>query len=730
MPVNKNRINNYWVLCLFLGGLFSESSLNVSAQRTPLDSFNITWTTPGPGSAESMPLGNGDIGLNAWVEPGGDLLFYISKTDAWGDQVTPGMDGWMKQGGILSKLGMVRVSVGGSTAVFRQVLRLRQGEILVQEGEGAAAVRLRLWVDANHPVIRVEVEGGQPFLAKVSLEDWRLQEGDTIVKAGRDNITWYHRNKPADQGTAVSGLANDKGLQDSALANIVFGGVIHGPGLVRSGDNRLVSAKAVRRQVISIDALTAKTATSREWLSLLDKQKARTGALDWEGNRKAHGEWWDKFWDRSWIMVSGDNAAWETTRGYILQRYVTACAGRGAYPIKFNGSIFVVDNPEWKSNRQVTPMNADFRAWGGMFWFQNTRPMYWPRLMAGDFDMMEPLFRMYVNLLPVNAALVQKYYGHGGAYFQETTPFWGGIPYMGPEVKENYTNHYFTSVLELSMMMLDYYDYTEDRPFARQYLMPLASAALRFFDEHFGRDSAGRLLLDPDNSIEMFWKVHDPAPDIAGLTAVLTRMVDLPAELGGDRERWKKLLSILPELPRDSLKLLPYTGPQTAHPHNLENPELYAIYPFCLYGMGKPGLDLARHTFDVRHFREKGCWNQDPIQAALLGYADVAKEYVYYALTRKDPRLKFPAFWARAHDYEPDEDNGGNGENGLQKMLMQTPGRKILLLPAWPKGWDADFKLHAPYNTTLQGRVVNGKVENLVVTPASRAADVKILTYE
>jgi hypothetical protein len=29
-------------------------------------------------------------------------------------------------------------------------------------------------------------------------------------------------------------------------------------------------------------------------------------------------------------------------------------------------------------------------------------------------------------------------------------------------------------------------------------------------------------------------------------------------------------------------------------------------------------------------------------------------------------------------------------------MLMQTVGRKILLLPAWPKNWNADFKLHAP----------------------------------
>jgi hypothetical protein len=74
----------------------------------------------------------------------------------------------------------------------------------------------------------------------------------------------------------------------------------------------------------------------------------------------------------------------------------------------------------------------------------------------------------------------------------------------------------------------------------------------------------------------------------------------------------------------------------------------------------------------------------------------------------------------------PDEDNGGNGELGLQKMLIQCDGRKILLLPAWPKEWSADFKLHAPFNTTVEGRVEGGKIMNLEVNPESRRVDVEI----
>jgi hypothetical protein len=66
-----------------------------------LGACNVSWDVPGPGSAESMPIGNGDIGLNVWVETNGELAFYISKTDAWGGEVKPAWDRWMNQGGVL-----------------------------------------------------------------------------------------------------------------------------------------------------------------------------------------------------------------------------------------------------------------------------------------------------------------------------------------------------------------------------------------------------------------------------------------------------------------------------------------------------------------------------------------------------------------------------------------------------------------------------------------------------
>lgn len=710
----KRKLLTGFLLCSCLLKAYSQ---DISSQ---LNRYNVVWNEPGPTSFQSMPIGNGDIGLNVWTEPSGDINFYISKTDAWGEE-TEKRGSWMAEGGVLMKLGKVRVSFPEvpfkQGDVFSQILKLKQGEIQITRGSGQNEIIVKIWVDANNPVVRIESQSKQKVLMNVTLDNWRLNAGDKIVDA-KNAIEWYHRN-------------SDKA--DTAIRNIVFGAKIKGANFINQNNAILVSQSPQTQQAFAIYPLTKRVTAIEDWNKALQTSIEITDAKDIGIAKASHYKWWNTFWNRSWVFVTGDSLADKVTQGYVLQRFVTACAGRGAYPIKFNGTIFTMDNPAFKQDGKAHPMNADFREWGGQYWFQNTRAMYWPMLASGDFEMMKPLFKMYADLLPANRKQVRQYYKHDGAYFAETTPFWGGLTYVGPEVPENWTAHYFTPILELSMMMLDYYQYTGDEKFARETLLPVASEGLRFYDQHFPRDNNGKLLMDSVNSIEMYWKVHNPAPDIAGLHVVTKRLLELPSNMvsTNQRKEWSRFLSELPELPigeKNKEKiLLPYTGPQTARGRNLENPELYAVYPFRMYGIGKNNLDMAVHTFQARIWKDKGCWVQDPIQAAMLGLGDVAKEYVSFNLTRKSSALKFPAFWDRGHDYAPDQDNGGNGLNGLQQMLLYVDGKKIFLLPAWPKGWNANFKLNAPYNTTIQASVKNGKIEKLQVFPASRAKDVQIL---
>jgi alpha-L-fucosidase 2 len=158
----------------------------------------------------------------------------------------------------------------------------------------------------------------------------------------------------------------------------------------------------------------------------------------------------------------------------------------------------------------------------------------------------------------------------------------------------------------------------------------------------------------------------------------------------------------------------------------MQNPELYTIFPYRLYGVDKPDLALARNAFAARRFPWDFCWGQDGPQAAVLGLTPTAQKAVIHEFEDYGPQ-RFQCFWKAGGDWIPDLDNGGTGMMTLEMMLMQTDGKRIDLLPAWPKDWSADFKLHAPYQTTVEGHVANGKIVRLRVTPNSRARDVLIV---
>jgi hypothetical protein len=145
-----------------------------------------------------------------------------------------------------------------------------------------------------------------------------------------------------------------------------------------------------------------------------------------------------------------------------------------------------------------------------------------------------------------------------------------------------------------------------------------------------------------------------------------------------------------------------------------------------MFGVGKRGLDTALNTFryDTNVVKFKGYvgWKQDNIWAARLGLKDEAWKLTELKLQNSGRR--FPAFWGPGFDWVPDHNWGGSGMIGLQEMLLQTDGKKILLFPAWPKDIDVHFKLHAPGNTMVEAVMKKGKLTLLKVWPENRKTDI------
>ena len=733
-------------------------------ETDPLDAYNVVWTTPSKDSSGSMPLGNGEIGVNLWVGQDGDLLLYISRTDAWDENAR------------LVKLGRVRVRLSPNPfkqgTPFRQELKLRQGEAVIDVGE----MRLRLWVDAARPVIWLEVERNSPFSIEAAVELWRTEKRpldpgemsavdrfsknepplvypDTVAEARGDSVMWYHRNSASLFPVTLKLQGLEKLLPEipDPLLNRTFGAVMRGPGMSKAGPLALKSAKPGEKFALSITTLTAQTKTADEWVRRIEEEAGKTASVTPAAARQQHRQWWNQFWERSWMRVTGGEAqeTADLSSGWHLNRYQNACAGRGAYPLKFNGSIFNVDGKHLEDQPYAgyqipagTSYSADFREWGGCYWFQNTRHMFWPMLAAGDLDMMMPLFRMYRDMLPLSRQRTRIYYGHEGAFFPETLHFWGAYFNAGNfgygwdlegkppgRVENGYIRFYWQGGLELLAMMLDYHSMTGDASFARETLLPFADGVTLFYDQHYKRDERGKIRFEPANALETFWDVVNPAPEIAGLDRTLKGLLALPQELATAqwRERWQRMLRELPPYPvkeKDGKRYLDAAEIIRDKNHNGENVAMWSVFPYRVFGVERPDLDMIRHTFETRPFPScpGRCWCNDNTSAAYIGLASEARKHLAERFVRHG-NYRFPVFYTEG-DWTPDIDNGGNAQQALQAMLMQADGRKILLFPAWPKEWNVEFKLHAPMNTSVEGVYRGGKLETLKVTPEARRKDV------
>src|SRR5258708_39083560 len=70
------------IACLIGAGSLMATSLPADI-LSQLNAYNEVWISPSTnGSAGSMPIGNGDITANVWVESGGDLMMYLGKSDS------------------------------------------------------------------------------------------------------------------------------------------------------------------------------------------------------------------------------------------------------------------------------------------------------------------------------------------------------------------------------------------------------------------------------------------------------------------------------------------------------------------------------------------------------------------------------------------------------------------------------------------------------------------------
>lgn len=730
---------------------------------------NVTWTTQSLNSSESMPVGGGDIGLNLWVEKG-EVYLYLSRSGTFDENNT------------LLKLGRVKLKLSPNPfegKTFKQELILNDGYAQISGSTSKLKTQIKIWVDVFNPVIHLDIKSSQKVTTEASYESWRFEDRITkgkennqnaykwapqgVVKTFKDEIgfkgniiQFYHQNKPEtvfDVAVKQQGLENRKTELFNPLKNLIFGGSLHGDKMIPAGNYSgtymntpfqgwtLKSQLPTKSEQITIRLNTSKATSVPAW-------EKEIYAIKTSASQTPSIKWWNDYWKRSFINISAkDETANQSSRNYQLFRFMLGCNAFGKYPTKFNGGLFTYDPQFTDSTLKYTP---DFRNWGGgTHTAQNQRLVYWPLLKSGDFELMKPQFDFYLNLLKNAEIRTEAAWGHKGASFTEQLENFG-LPNpaeygwkrpagfnQGMEYNA-WLEYEWDTVLEFCMMILETERY--DNRDIKQYL-PLIESSLTFFREHYAYlakqrgakalDGNGHMVLYPGSGAETYKMAYNSASTIAALKTVLERLIEYPSLPGNKKKEWTEMLQMIP-----SISFRQFEGHTTISPakvweriNNTESPQLYPVYPWGIYGIGKAGLDTAINTFkydtDVIKFRSHIGWKQDNIFAARLGLTEEAEKLT--TLKLKDSGRRFPAFWGPGFDWTPDHNWGGSGMIGLQEMLMQVDGKKLYLFPAWPKDWDVHFKLFAPYQTTVEGTLKNGKLIDLKVLPEARKTDVKVM---
>lgn len=759
----KMKIQVFYIV--FLITLFSK------AQTPVLENYNQVWTTQSQNSSESMPLGGGDIGMNVWVEKG-DLYFYFSRSGTFDEHNT------------LLKLGRVKVALTPNpfkdNLGFKQELNLKDGYITISQND----TKVKLWVAVFNPVIHVELHSKSPLNMQVNYESWRYKNRSVKGKANNANsykwapqgeiityqdsinvvdntLKFYHKNREQtvfDVAVKQQKMELVKEQMMNPLKHLTFGGIISGKnlkpdgtynGVYRDTDFKgftLSSKKATKKQSFSITLHTQQVNDFGIWDAGLTQEVST-----YKKNHKKTILWWNKFWNRSFIYtqenkISKKDSVYQIGQNYQLFRYMLGCNAFGKYPTKFNGGLFTYDPVYVKSDLPFTP---DFRNWGGgTMTQQNQRLVYFPMLKSGDFDMMTSQLDYYLTLQKNAELRSQVYWNHKGAAFTEQLENFG-LPNPAeyewkrpedydPGMQYNaWLEYQWDTVFEFCKMMLEQDEYAAIN--IEKYNSFILSC-LNFFDEHYqylakkrGRkslDANGHLILYPGSAVETYKMANNANSTISALKVITEKLLKISGESlkAEDVEFLKAIKTRIPPLNFREINDKKVLSPAKSWEriNNTEAAQLYPVFPWGIYGIGLPDLEVAQNTYkldkDLLKFRSHVGWKQDNIMAAHLGFTEEASKYTLLKMANSGRR--FSAFWGPGFDWVPDHNWGGSGMIGMQDMLLQEANGKILLFPAWPKNWNVHFKLHAKHNTTVEAKLENGKLSILNIQPKEREKDI------
>lgn len=329
----------------------------------------------------------------------------------------------------------------------------------------------------------------------------------------------------------------------------------------------------------------------------------------------------------------------------------------------------------------------------------------------------------------------------------------------------SYVNHIFSATAKYAYLFWLKYEYTLDIQWLRESAYPMLKGAAEFYVNYPNavREEDGKIHLHHVNNHEANWNCRDSIDEMAAVHGILPIAIRASEILGIDeelREVWKEFL-------RDLAPLTLNTHPDALEPKKNDQPVMFtsALNP-CVVG-GRRGyactnspvihfnlitletedkalLEIAKNTY-MRSFNSHIHGNNvkchtldhDTTATARMGHAEGIRLLVPAQIRVSAAEDEFcevdgvglpfilpNRLTLREGPESIDAQRLGRAYQAIQDALCvglpASPGGDpiIRVFAAWPKEWDAEFKLNAPRGFTISSVMNKGVIEFVEIISA------------
>lgn len=695
---------------------------------------DIVLGAPNINPTQSIPMGNGALGVAAWAANG--FTAQLNRSDTMPSRKSPG------------QVNIPGLSVISHASNFSGRLDLADG-VLEESGGGMS---MKAWVSTAKDELIIDVKGANPDLTQTaSIYLWSGRKPTAAVsgKVGTLSETWADTSGYGASGQTFGSLAaitaGGRDVQTSATNS------------TKITTTFKPNADGEFRVVVAAPHWAGGTATDTASVTAT-KLIGNDASLPEQALLNSQAHWWGNYWAHSGLvqMNSADGSAAYIENLRTLYLYDAAASSKtGTY---FGSQAGEADMFDWSEDQQTWAPND--------YWIWNLRGEISANMSSGNYQLNMPIFDMYINDLPnIEAWTKAQMGGLPGACVPETMSFNGNGYYSdGPVASDascalaaspQWNAEDISSGSEMSLYMWEDYLGTGNLAFLKK-AFPFMEATAQFLLAYQKVGSDG-LLHAVANAHETQWAVQDPTTDIVADQTIFP-IIASAAKLVGDKSSNDPLLNqfaaALKEIPpyprtddatRTQLLNPDYTQAETqaadatgtdmiaisyqpaATRHNGENIELEPLWPWDQVSDQDANLfALEQRSYTNRPNKGGNDWSYDAVDAARLEQPSQVESDLISLIESHQVYDNGLADIGSTVGYQPYQEQSANVAAAVDEALAQDYDGIIRFAPAWPSDWNGSGTVYIQRGDKVDVQVENGQL----VTAAIQAATSGQLTVK